>query len=182
MTDGSQDKDRTPEGGILPSRFMRQLRPEHYSDTVGRTGYVLDAPLLKYQLGTLTQRNQTHAFEIFCRKLCERAIARNLRPQTGPDGGGDSKADTETYPVSEEVSELYYEGDANSGQERWAFAFSAKETWKQKARDDVKGLIKTDRAYDRIIFVTSRFAKAKDRAGHCHVNWRSTRAWARMAG
>ncbi len=81
MADGSQDEDQTPEGGILPSKFMRQLRPEHYSDTEGRTDYVLDAPLLEYYLETLTQRNQTHAFEIFCRKLCERAIARNLRPQ-----------------------------------------------------------------------------------------------------
>lgn len=164
MAGGSQDEDQTLEVGILPTKFMRQLRPEHYSDTEDRTDYVLDSPLLEYHLETLTQRNQTHAFEIFCRKLCERAIARNLRPQTGPDGGGDSKADTENYPVSEEVSELYYEGEANSGQERWAFAFSAKETWKQKARDDVKGLIDTGRAYDRIIFVTSRFAKAKDRA------------------
>lgn len=143
---------------------MRGLRPEIYSDTEGRTDYQLDAPLLEYHLETLTQRNQTHDFEIFCRKLCERAIARNLRPQTGPDGGGDSKADTETFPVAEEISELYYEGEANSGEERWAFAFSAKERWKQKVRDDVKGLIETGRAYARIIFVTSRFAKAKDRA------------------
>lgn len=164
MANGSQNEDQTLEDGILPSKFMRQLRPEYYSDTEGRTDYVLDAPLLEYHLESLTQRNQTHDFEIFCRKLCERAIARNLRPQTGPDGGGDSKADTETYPVSEEVSELYYEGEADSGEERWAFAFSAKETWKQKARDDIKGLIETGRTYDRIIFVTSRFAKAKDRA------------------
>ena len=52
---------------------------------------MLDAPLLEYHLESLTQRNQAHVFEIFCRKLCERAIARNLRPQTGPDGGGDSR-------------------------------------------------------------------------------------------
>ena len=81
-----------------------------------------------------------------------------------PRWRGDSKADTETFPIAEEVSELFYEGEANSGRERWAFAFSAKESWKQKARDDVKGLIETGRAYNRIIFVTSRFAKARDRA------------------
>jgi len=164
MADQDSQDGEEPARGVLPSHFMRGLRPEIYSDTEGRTDYQLDAPLLEYHLETLTQRNQTHDFEIFCRKLCERAIARNLRPQTGPDGGGDSKADTETFPVAEEVSELYYEGDVNSGQERWAFAFSAKERWKQKVRDDVKGLIETGRAYDRIIFVTSRFAKAKDRA------------------
>ncbi|MGY4498366.1 hypothetical protein ACVWYH_002297 [Bradyrhizobium sp. GM24.11] len=98
------------------------------------------------------------------RGLCERTICPNLRPQTGPDGGGDSKADTETYPVSDEVSGLTYIGDANSGRERWAFAFSAKKEWSVKVRADVKGIAETGRGYDKIIFVTSRFAKAKDRA------------------
>ena len=132
---------------------MRRLRPEIYSDTEGRTDYQLDATLLEYHLNTLTNRNQTQAFEIFCRKLCERAICPNLRPQTGPDGGGDSKADTETLPVADEITDLYYVGQANSGRERWAFAFSAKQTWKQKVRDDVHGLIDTGRHYDRIICV-----------------------------
>ena len=75
---------------------MRQLRPENYSDTTERTAYLLDAAVFDHHLDTITSRNQTHNFEIFCRKLCERAICRNLRPQTGPDGGGDSKADSET--------------------------------------------------------------------------------------
>lgn len=165
MAEGaSGDDGQDPQHGILPSHFMRRLRPEYYSDTQDHTDYQLDAPLLEYQLESLTRRNETHAFEIFCRKLCERAICPNLRPQTGPDGGGDSKADTETVPVADEISDLYYEGVANSGQERWAFAFSAKERWKQKVADDVQGLIDTGRPYGRIIFVTSRFAKAKERA------------------
>lgn len=165
MADGdASEDDDAPERGILPSRYMRRLRPEIYSDTEDRTDYQLDAAVLEYHLDSLTQRNQTHAFEIFCRKLCERAVCPNLRPQTGPDGGGDSKADTETFPVAEEIAELYYVGQANAGRERWAFAFSAKQTWKQKVRDDVQGLIDTGRHYDRIICVTSRFAKAKDLA------------------
>jgi len=125
---------------------------------------VLDGPTLEYHLDTLTQRNQTHDFEIFCRKLCERTICPNLRPQTGPEGGGDSKADTETYPVADEIATLTYVGRPNIGKERWAFAFSAKEKWAQKVRSDVEGLINTRRPYDRIFFVTSRFARAKDRA------------------
>ncbi|MEF3365961.1 hypothetical protein V3H18_05370 [Methylocystis sp. 9N] len=150
--------------GISPSAFMRQLRPEYYSDSKQQTSHSLSATALEYHLDTLTARNQTHEFEIFCRKLCERAICPNLRPQTGPDGGGDSKTDTETFPVADEISGLTYVGKASSGRERWGFAFSAKATWADKVRKDVKGIVETGRKFDRIICITSRFAKAKDRA------------------
>ena len=142
---------------------MRQLRPEYYSDTEDRVLYVLDSATLDHHLETLTSRNETHDFELFARKLCERAICPNLRPQTGPEGGGDSKADSETFPVADEISRTYI-GEPNSGREKWAFAFSAKKTWAQKAREDVKGIIDTRRSYDRIICVTARYAKDKDRA------------------
>ena len=59
---------------LMPSEFMRKLRPEYYSDSSGRTVYELDQPTFEYHLESLTQRNQTHEFEIFCRKLCERVI------------------------------------------------------------------------------------------------------------
>ncbi|MGG6898569.1 hypothetical protein, partial [Rhizobium sp. BR 315] len=147
-----------------PSSFMRELRPEYYSDTEDRVAYSLDRGFFEYHLDTLTNRNQTHAFETFCRKLCERAICPNLRGQTGPDGGGDSKADAETFPVAAEISALYFEGDVDATSQRWAFAFSAKEKWHQKIRDDVQGIVETGRKYDRIICVTSRFAKSKARA------------------
>lgn len=143
---------------------MRQLRPENYSDTSESTSYQLDQAVFDYHLETITSRNQTHDFEIFCRKLCERTICPNLRPQTGPDGGGDSKADTETLPVADEIMALTYIGEPNAGREKWAFAFSAKEDWRAKARKDVDGIAKTERGYKRIIFVTSRYAKAKTRA------------------
>lgn len=143
---------------------MRERRPEIYSDTQERTDYELDASVLDHHLETLTRRNQTHDFETFCRKLCERAICPNLRAQTGPDGGGDSKADGETFAVAEELSDIFFEGEANAGQERWGFAFSAKEKSQQKIRDDVDGLLKTGRKYDRIICVTSRYMKSKARA------------------
>jgi hypothetical protein len=150
--------------GVLPSKFMRKLRPEYYSDTEERTSYVLTASALEYHLDSITSRNQTHEFEIFCRKLCERAICPNLRPQTGPEGGGDSKTDTETYAVAEEIAGLTYLGLANNGRERWAFAFSAKSKWAEKTRKDVAGIAGTGRAYGRIICVTSRFARSKDSA------------------
>jgi len=157
MTEDTEDK-------IFPSQFMRNLRPEYYSDTQETTSYLLDQNAFEYHLDTITSRNQQHDFEIFCRKLCERTICPNLRPQTGPEGGGDGKADTETLPVSDEISSLTYIGDANAGSERWAFAFSAKKRWKDKVRSDVDGIVTTKRGYEKIFCVTSQFARAKDRA------------------
>ena len=158
------DNQQHEREGIRPSVFMRQLRPELYSDTEARTAYQLDAPTLEYHLETITARNQTHDFEIFCRKLCERTICPHLKPATGPEGGGDSKADTETIPVADEIATLTYVGEANAGQERWAFAFSAKKKWAEKVRSDVAGIVATNRGYQRIYCVTSQFARAKDRA------------------
>ena len=148
---------------IKPSQYMRELRPEYYSDTQSRDAYILDQSTLEYHLDTLTSRNQTHDFEIFARKLCERAICPNLRPQAGPEGGGDGKVDSETLPVAPEIS-IIYVGEVAGGSERWAFAFSAKKKWKEKARNDVKGIVETGRNYTKIICVTSQFARAKDRA------------------
>lgn len=144
---------------------MRDLRPEIYSDSEGRTDYELDAAVFDHHLETLTRRNQTQDFETFCRKLCERAICPNLRAQTGPDGGGDSKADGESFAVADELTDVFFEGEPNSGRERWGFAFSAKAQWQGKIRSDVDGLIKTGRNYDRIICVTSQYIKSKARAG-----------------
>lgn len=149
---------------VSPSQFMRQIRPELYSDSTSRVKHQLKTEVLSHHLETITDRNQTHDFELFCRKLCERTICPNLRPATGPEGGGDSKADTETSPVSDEINKLTYVGLANSGSERWAFAFSAKKTWAEKARSDVVGIMATNRNYKKVFFVTSRAARAKDRA------------------
>ncbi|MEH6411051.1 MAG: hypothetical protein V7741_11030 [Hyphomonas sp.] len=167
MTQDSNETNILTEAvphGITPSEFMRKLRPEYYSDSEARTTIALTADQLEYRLETITARNQTHDFELFCRKLCERAICPNLRAQTGPEGGGDSQVDTESLPVSEEVQERFFEGLANTGSEKWAFAISAEKTWTDKARRDVKKIAETHRGYDRIFFITSRHARAKDRA------------------
>ena len=152
------------DGSVSPSEFMRRLRPELYSDSTNRSRYELDRPTLEYHLETLTARNQTHAFEVFGRNLCSRTICPNLRPATGPEGGGDSKVDTETVPVADELVTLFYVGDADAGRERWAFAFSAKERWTDKSRADVDAAVGTGRGYQRVFFITSRFARSKDRA------------------
>jgi len=59
---------------------------------------------------------------------------------------------------------LFFVGEPNSGNERWAFAISAKKNWKQKVRDDVANIIEVDRNNKKIFFITSRFARDKDRA------------------
>lgn len=143
---------------------MRKLRPEYYSDSASRTVIKLKADQFEYHLSTITARNQTHDFELFCRKLCERAICPDLRAQTGPEGGGDSKVDTETLPVAEKISERYYEGLRKDANETWAFAISAQRTWKTKAQRDVESIVATGRKYSRIFFVTSQHARARDRA------------------
>ena len=71
--------------------------------------------------------------------LPKKEICPNLVVQTGPTGGGDSKVDTETYPVADEIAMRWYEGiGREAAQERWAFAFSAKEKWRPKIRADVE--------------------------------------------
>ena len=143
--------------------MMRLNRPEFYSDSKRTQAYKLNRPVFSHHLGTLTERNQHKPFEDFCRALAQREICPNLRPVTGPEGGGDGKVDTETYPVASEISERWYEGVANDGEERWAFAFSAKKRWSEKVRKDIKGIVETRRAYSRIHFFTNQNPRAINR-------------------
>jgi len=141
-----------------PVTYMRSRHPDLYSDSTLTTSAELTQDLLEYRLETLTNRNQEVEFAYFARRLAEKEICPNLRPQTGPTGGGDSKADSETVPVSSEISELWIGSDPKAGNERWAFAFSAKKDWKTKVASDVRNIATTDRGYTRIYFITNQFA------------------------
>jgi hypothetical protein len=88
---------------------MRARHPDLFSDTKTIEYAYLDRAMLDHHLDTLTSRKQELVFERFARKLAEKEICPNLVPQTGPTGGGDSKVDTETYPVSEEIAARWYE-------------------------------------------------------------------------
>lgn len=150
-----------------PSEFMRTRRPYLFSDTEVAQQAQLDRATFEYHLETLTNRKQELDFEHFARKLAEKEICPNLLPQTGPTGGGDSKVDSETYPVSSDIASRWYESDAKGQKgstERWAFAFSTKKDWRTKAREDIKSIAATKRAYIVAYFITSRFAKDRDRA------------------
>jgi hypothetical protein len=144
---------------------MRARRPELYSDTLTVEVSEMDRRQFEFHLHSLTTRKEETAFENFARALAEKELCPNLLPQTGPTGGGDSKVDTETYPVATSIAILWYEGDpSRSAGERWAFAISAKAKWKPKADSDVAKIAATGRAYTLVYFVTNQPVRDKERA------------------
>jgi hypothetical protein len=150
--------------GFQPSEFMRARHPELFSDSRVLSEPALSKQVFEYHLDTLTSRKQELEFEHFCRKLAEKELCPNLIPQTGPTGGGDSKADSETHPVSQLIAMRWYQGNPDTAaQERWAFAFSAKKAWRSKLRSDVEKLVKTGRGYSLIYFITNQYVKDKTR-------------------
>jgi hypothetical protein len=147
-----------------PREMMREKRPYLFSDSdVDRTAS-LPRSNFEYHLETLTARKQEYEFEDFCRKLAEKEICPNLTIQTGPTGGGDGKTDAETYPVATEIAERWWIGTPSAGDERWAFAFSAKRDWKAKVKSDVKKISETGRSYNVVYFITNQFAADKDKS------------------
>ena len=164
MSEDDEQKVSQTTGLPDPVTYMRKLHPDLYSDSNTVASIELSKGLLEYHLETLTNRNQEAEFAYFARRLAEKEICPNFRPQTGPTGGGDSKADSETIPVSSGISELWVGSDPRAGHERWAFAFSAKKTWKSKVADDVREIASTGRGYSRIYFITNQFAPDKSRA------------------
>lgn len=146
------------------------MHPEQFSDSQVVKKGQLDRAFLDFYLVSLTSRNMDRQFEGFCRHIAENEICPNLLPQTGPTGGGDSKVDSETYPVSEYLSELWLSGDESglASNERWAFAFSAKKAWKPKVKSDVEKISKveeeTHRGYKKIFFMSNQYISDKQRA------------------
>jgi hypothetical protein len=148
-----------------PKSFLKARRPERFSDTVVAEATELDRSLLEFHLSSLTSRSQETDFERFARRLCECEICPNLLPQTGPTGGGDSKADSETYPVADTLALAWYTGlGREAAQERWAFAFSAKADWPPKVRSDIAKIVGTAREYTKAFFVTNQAVPDRKRA------------------
>lgn len=148
-----------------PNEFLRARRPERFSDSFIEEELELDRSMLEYHLSTLTSRKEEYQFERFAQRLAEREICPNLLPQTGPTGGGDSKVDSETYPVADDLSLLWYTGiGREASSERWAFAFSAKKKWRGKVRSDIAKLVETGRGYEKAFYVTNQFIRDKTRA------------------
>lgn len=148
-----------------PKEFLRSRRPEKFSDSVQNRESILGRSLLEYHLDTLTSRNQDTEFELFALALAKKTICPNLRPQTGPTGGGDAKVDTETFPVAEQLSMAWFVGNGSeAATERWAFAFSAKKVWKPKVDSDIKKLSETKRDYRKAFFISNQFISDRNRS------------------
>lgn len=161
----SEPTNTEPENpGYSPSRYMRERHADLFSDSVSVVEYQIDREVLSYHLETLTNQRDETVFENFAQRLCEKFIAPNIRPQTGPVGGGDGKTDAETFPVSSEISARWFVPDNDKAGERKAFAFSAKKVWRAKVKSDVAAIAGTKRNYDQIIFVTNQFVPAKKSA------------------
>lgn len=148
---------------------FKRMHPEQFSDSIIVKKSNLTREFLDFFLNTLTSKNLEKDFEKFCRKIAEQEICPNLLPQTGPTGGGDSKVDSETYPVSEKLSEnLFYGYGNNAATERWAFAFSAKKEWKQKVKSDIEKIAdvndKVNRNYTKAFFISNQYIPDKKRA------------------
>ena len=148
----------------------KKMHPEQFSDSQVVQKGQLDRSFLDFYLDSLTSRNMDKQFEDFCRHIAENEICPNLLPQTGPTGGGDSKVDSETYPVSENLAELWFFGNGNklAAEERWAFAISAKKDWKSKVKLDVAKISKVEderhRGYKKVFFMSNQYISDKKRA------------------
>jgi hypothetical protein len=159
--------EATPEKEVefRPSAFYRHEHPDYFSDTTEVAEPVLTRDILAFHLDQITAAKKEREFEDFCRRLCEHEICPNLLPQTGPVGGGDSKTDASTYPVTPELANYrWWTGHTGATGEDWAFAFSAKKDWRAKIRTDVAKIAALPRRYVRVYFVTNQAVSDKNRA------------------
>ncbi len=161
---GQEIEDQKKPKEFKPSQYMRWRRPELYSDSITTIEHTITREVLSHHLETLTNQKDENIFEKFAHRLAKKFISPNLRPQTGPVGGGDGKTDTETYPVSLDIAKRWYVSDLTGAHERWAFAFSAKKDWLAKLKSDVASIVSTKRDYTRIYFITNQYVPAKDSA------------------
>jgi len=151
------DKPQSPTD-FSPKSMMKSWRPEKFSDTEHSSRQILSRTILEYHLDTLTSRNQETEFERFALAVARATVCPNLRPQTGPAGGGDGKVDTETIPVADQLTYSWIVGEANTtaASERWGFAFSAKKRWKDKLKSDIAKIAETNRGYGKAFFISNQ--------------------------
>lgn len=122
--------------------YYREKRPEKFSDTVETYDIPLTKELFEQQMNFLSTQKKQSAFENFIVAVAQRKITPNIKPQTGPDGGGDGKVDAETYQVSDDISDKWYSSENTAkGKELWAFAISCKKNGNQRLRVILRRLL-----------------------------------------
>lgn len=149
---------------VSPREFYKQRRPHKFSDSRSVENPSIPRPVLEHHLLTLTKRNEHDKFEDFAISLCGVEICPNIKPNTGPAGGGDGKTDAESYPVSETTASGWYVGhDTTAGDARVAFAVSAQEAWERKLKSDLKSIDSTGRTFTHVYFITNQYVEASKR-------------------
>lgn len=149
---------------LTPSQFYRLQRPEYFSDSKIVAKVLLPGEQLDFELSQISVNLKHDSFSTLCRKLAEKLISPNLIPQVGPTGGGDGKTDTETYPVSNFISDRWFVSNNKWNEdENWAFAISSKQEWKSKVISDVKEIVGTNRGYTKIFFFSNQKISDKKR-------------------
>lgn len=143
--------------------YFRDLHPEQFSDSTFHYEIELTPELFDFQLARLSTDQKQDLFENFCRRLIIKLLTPNLRPQTGPTGGGDGKVDAETYEVSEDTSSKWIVAPGNKPDDLWAIAISCKSDWKGKIKSDVKKIVGTNRGYTHVKFFTNQSVSSKQR-------------------
>ena len=137
---------------------MRELRPEFYSDTSDRTAYQLDASALEYHLDSITSRNQTHDFRDILSQVVRTHDLPKLEACYRSGGRRDSKADSETIPIADEIATLTYVGTQMLHRSVGHSLSVLKRKWAEKVRNDVAGIVATQRGYQKVYCVTAQFA------------------------
>lgn len=144
--------------------YYRELRPEKFSDSKIEYEIPLTKELFEKQLQILSTKKMQSNFENFIVRCAERLITPNIKPQTGPDGGGDGKVDAETYEVTTDISDKWYVANGGASEkEKWAFAISCKKQWKPKITTDIEKIANTNRGYTRVLFFSNQFIKSSTR-------------------
>lgn len=154
------NKQKSP----TPSQFYREIRPEFFSDSKIVAKVILPREQLDYEISQISTNQKHDSFETLSRKLAEKLISPNLIPQVGPTGGGDGKTDSESYPVSNFISNRWYISNNKWNEnENWAFAISAKKDWKPKVKSDVKKIVETNRGYTKIFFFSNQKISSRNK-------------------
>ncbi len=152
--------------------YYRDLHPDQFSDSTYHFESVLTPELFDFQISRLSTDQKQDLFETFCRRLIIKLLTPNLRPQTGPTGGGDGKVDAETYEVSEDTCSKWFVASGNKPDELWAIAISCKNDWKAKIKSDVKKILETQRGYTHVKFFTNQPVSSKQRFD-CEISLRN---------
>ncbi len=147
---------------MKPSEFYKMRKPEYFSDSEEIYSATLPREVLAYELDKISTNQKQDEFEVLCRRLAEKFVTPNLIPQVGPTGGGDGKTDSETHPVSTYISDRWFIPENGwEKDEKWAFAISAKQAWKSKAKSDIKKIVETKRGYTVVYFMTNQLIPSK---------------------